>query len=104
MARLFIDTLKGLPLNSSWSSLLALLRNRLTWKSSLVRFFEDDTEVFVPILLAVKQKIGELIKVFVKRFWGMVLRCPSGMTQSTLVETYCHNLQTMLMVQIGVIE
>jgi len=34
----------------------------------------------------------------------MVLRCPSGMTQSTLVKTCRHNLQTSLLVQIGVAE
>ena len=32
----------------------------------------------------------------------MTLRCPSGKTQSTLVETFCHNLQTVLLAQIGV--
>ena len=34
----------------------------------------------------------------------MALRCPSGMTQSTLVETCCHNLQTSLLAQMGVEE
>jgi len=34
----------------------------------------------------------------------MVLRCSSGMTQSTLVETCSHNLQTALLSQIGVTE
>ena len=34
----------------------------------------------------------------------MALRCPSGMTQATLIETCRHNLQTSLLVQIGVAE
>jgi len=34
----------------------------------------------------------------------MALRCLSGMMQSTLVETYHHNLQTALLTQIGVAE
>ena len=34
----------------------------------------------------------------------MALRCPSGMTQSTLVETCMHNLQTHLLAQMGVAE
>jgi len=34
----------------------------------------------------------------------MALRCPSGMTQTTLVETCHHNLQTSLLAQIGVAE
>ena len=34
----------------------------------------------------------------------MALCCPSGMTQSTLVETCHHNLQTCLLAQMGVAE
>ena len=34
----------------------------------------------------------------------MALRCPSEMTQATLVETCHHNLQTSLLAQIGVAE
>ena len=34
----------------------------------------------------------------------MALFYPSGMTQSTLVETYHHNLQTALLAQMGVAE
>ena len=51
----------------------------------LAHFFEDDMKISMPTLLATKQKKGESIKTFVERFWGMVLLCPSVMTQSTLV-------------------
>ena len=34
----------------------------------------------------------------------MALRCPSGMTHSTLVETCRHNMQTSLLAQIEVAE
>ena len=61
-------------------------------KIFLPRFFEDDIEVSVPTLLATKQKKGESIKMFVERFQSMVLRYPSDMMQSTLVETCHHNL------------
>ena len=37
-------------------------------KLFLARFFEDDTEVSIHTLLAMKQKKGESIKVFVERF------------------------------------
>jgi len=60
-------------------------------KLFLARFFEDDTEVSVPTLLATKQKKGESIKAFVERFWSMALLYSSDMTQSTLVETCRHN-------------
>ena len=71
-------------------------------KLFLARFFEDDNEVSVPTLLDTKQKKGESIKAFVERFQSMVLRCPSDMTQSILVETCRYNLQTTLLTQIGV--
>ena len=53
-------------------------------KPFLARFFEDETKVFVPTILAIKLKKGESIKMFVERFWSMTLWCLSGMTQSTL--------------------
>jgi len=52
-------------------------------------------------LLTAKQKKGESIKTYIERFQSMALRCPSGMTQSTLVETCHHNLQTFLLTQMG---
>ena len=58
----------------------------------------------MPTLLATKQRKGESVKSFVERFRDMALRCPSGMTQVTLVETCRHNLQTSLLAQIGVAE
>jgi len=67
-----------------------------------VCFFEDDTEISVPTLLAAKQKKEESIKAFIKRFQSMALRYPSGITQSTLVKTYRYNLQTALLAQMGV--
>ena len=79
-----------------------------TWadleKLFLARFFEDDTEILVLTLLVAKQKKGESIKTFVERFQSMALRCPRGLTQSILVETCRHNLQTALLTQMGVVE
>jgi len=105
MARLFIDTLKGvasewfmkLPAGSikAWADLEKLF---------LACFFEDDTEISVPTLLAAKQKKGESIKTFVERFQRMVLCCPDGMTHSTLDQTCYYNLQIALLVQMGVAE
>jgi len=73
-------------------------------KLSLACFFLDDTEVAMPTLLSMKQKKGESIKAFVERFQSMTLCCPSGMSQSTLVKTCRHNLQTVLLIQIRVAE
>ena len=98
LARLFIGTLKGVSFEwfrklpagciQKWADLERLF---------LSRFFEEDTEVSIHTLLATKQKKRESVKAFVKRFRTMALRCSSGMTQSTLVETCRHNLQTDLL-------
>ena len=100
---LFIGTLKRvtfewfmkLPASSIqiWADLKKLF---------LARFFEDDIKISVPTLLTTKQKKGKSIKTFIERFWSMALRCPSGMTQSTLVEMCHFNLQTFLLAQTGV--
>jgi len=37
-------------------------------KLFLIRFFEDDSEVTMPTLLATKQRKGESVKAFVERF------------------------------------
>jgi len=71
-------------------------------KLFLAHFFEDDSKISVPTLLTAKQKKGEPIKTFVDRFQSMALHCPSSFTQSTLVETCHHNLQTFLLTQMGV--
>ena len=73
-------------------------------KLFLTCFFEDDSEGTMPTLLAMRQQKGESVKAFVERFQNMSLRCPSGVTHATLVETCRHNLQTSLLAQIGVAE
>ena len=91
-----------------------------TWadleKLFLAYFFEEDKEILVPTPLAAKQKKWECqlslqssrrnksIKIFIERFQSVALCCPSGMTQSRLVETCHHNLQTSLLAQMGVAE
>ena len=74
-----------------------------TWadleKLFLARFFEDDSEILVPTLLAAEQKKGESIKTFVERIQSMVLCCSNSLIHSTLVEMCHHNLQTSLLVQ-----
>ena len=74
LARLFIGILKGiafewfmkLPKDSikNWGDLEKLF---------LTRFFKDDSKITMPTLLMTRQWKGEPIKVFVGRFWNMVL-------------------------------
>ena len=42
-------------------------------KLFLAYFFEDDTKMSVPTLLAIKQRKGESTKIFVERFQSMAL-------------------------------
>jgi len=99
MPHLFIGTLKGVTFE--W--FMKLPGSIKAWadleKLFLAYFFKDDTEISVSTLIAAKQKKGESIKTFVERCRSMELRCPSGMTPSTLVETCCYNLQTVLLTQ-----
>ena len=81
LARLFIDTLKGLAFEWFMKLPEGSIKN---WgdleKLFLTRFFEDDSEVTMPTLLATKQRKGESVKSFIERFRNVALRCPSGMT------------------------
>ena len=88
MARLFIGTLKGITFEWFMKLPSGSIKTRADLeKLFLARFFEDDTEVAMPTLLAMKQKKKESIKDFVEKFQNMMLCCPCGMSQSTLVET-----------------
>jgi len=81
LTRLFIGTLKGVTFEWFMKLLVGSIKK---WayleKLFLARFFEDGSEILVLTLLAAKQKKGESIKTFVKRFWSMTHHCPSGMT------------------------
>jgi len=95
---------RGLPLNGSWSSRRALSRNGLTWKSYFWLASLKMTQKYLCQLSLPLSRRRESIKTFMERFQSMALRYPSGMTQSTLVETCRYNMQKTLLAQIGVVE
>ena len=70
----------------------------------LSRFFEEEADINMHTLLLTKQKEGELLKDFIKRFRELAMRSRSGMTPETLVETCRHNFLTPILVQMGVVE
>ena len=74
MTRLFIDTLKGLAFEWFMKLSEGSIKN---WgdleKFFLSRFFKDDSEITMSTLLAMRQRKGESIKVFVERFQNMTL-------------------------------
>jgi len=81
MAHLFIGSLKGITFERFMKLPAGSIK---TWadlkKLFLARFFEDNTEVAMPTLIATKQKKGESIKAFVERFQSMAPCCPRGMS------------------------
>jgi len=74
MVHLFISTLKGIAFEWFMKLLAGSVKKWANLeKLFLARFFEDDIEVSMPTLLAIKQKKGESIKTFVERFQSMAL-------------------------------
>src|SRR3954469_3286849 len=59
----------------------------------LSHFFEEEEDINMHTHLLTKQKEGELVKDFIKRFQELIMR-RSGMTPETLVETCRHNFLT----------
>jgi len=73
MDHLFIGTLKGVAFEWFMKLRTGFIKTWVSLKKLfLVCFFEDDTEISVLTLLAIKQKKIESIKLFVKIFWSMV--------------------------------
>jgi len=74
LARLFIGPLKGLAFEWFMKLLEGSIKN---WgdleKLFLTRFFEDDSEITMPTLLATKQRKEASVKAFVERFQNMAL-------------------------------
>jgi len=72
LVRLFIGTVKGLAFEWFMKLPKGSIKN---WgdleKLFLTRFFEDDSEVTMPTLLATKQQKGESVKIFLERFQNM---------------------------------
>lgn len=85
-----------------WNSRIIHHELRDLEKLFLTFFFEDDTKVNMHTFLSTKQHQGESLKDFVERFYVLALQNQSGITQKTLVDTCRHNLQTSILIQIGV--
>jgi len=75
MSRLFIGTFKGVTFEWFMKLSAGSIKTWADLELFLARFFEDDTEISVPTLLATKQKKGESIKTFVERFgaWHFIV-------------------------------
>ena len=72
---MFIGTLKGIAFEWFMKLSEGSIKN---WgnleKLFLTRFFEDDLEIIMPTLLAMRQQKGESVKAFMERFQNMTLR------------------------------
>ena len=58
----------------------------------LTNFFDDDTEISIGSLLDEKQKDGELVDTFVKRFRNKAMNCRDPITEEFILQTYHNNL------------
>ena len=56
----------------------------------LTNFFDDDTEVSIGTLFDEKQKDGELVENFIKRFRNKAMNCRDPISEDFILET-CHN-------------
>ena len=56
----------------------------------LAKFFDDDTEISIGSLLDEKQKDGELVDTFVKRFRNKAMNCRDPITEEFILQI-CHN-------------
>jgi len=74
LACLFIGTRKGITFEWFMKLPEGSIKN---WgdleKLFLTHFFEDDSEIIMPTLLATRQQKREPVKVFVERFWNITL-------------------------------
>ena len=92
---------RGLPLNSSWSSRRALLRNRPTWRSY---FWLISLKMTLKYLCRLSSPLSRRRESRSKCLWRDFSPMSKRHDPSTLVKTYRHNLQTILRAQIGVVE
>jgi len=80
MARLFIDTLKGVAFDSFRSLPLGLINSGIDLETQFLSYFyEDDTKVTMDKLLSTLQRKGESVRDYIERFRNLYLMCPAGM-------------------------
>ena len=56
----------------------------------LTNFFDDDTEISIGTLFDEKQKNGETVENFMKRFRNKAMNCRDPVSEDFILET-CHN-------------
>nr|ABD63092.1 Retrotransposon gag protein [Asparagus officinalis] len=56
----------------------------------LAHFFDDDAEVSIRTLFDEKQKDGESVNTFIKRFRNQAMNCKDPVTEEFVLQT-CHN-------------
>nr|ABD63117.1 Retrotransposon gag protein [Asparagus officinalis] len=69
----------------------------------LSNFFDDDTEVSIGTLLDEKQKDGESVDNFVKRFRNKAMNCRDPITEEFILQTCHNNLSIDVLEALGVV-
>lgn len=76
----------------------------VTWNAFLTKFFDDDCKVSLPVIFSIKQNENDSVSTFIERFQNIALIFLGGMDKQALVETVYHNIQTLVLTQMGVFE
>ena len=103
MVRSFVGTLRGPAFDwyrrlkpgsiNSWEDLESMF---------LAHFFDDDTEVSIRTLFDEKQKGGESVDTFIKRFRNLAMNCRDPVTEEFLLQTCQNNLSIDILDVMGI--
>ena len=103
MVRSFVGTLRGPAFDwyrrlkpgsiNSWEDLESKF---------LAQFFDDDTEVSIRTLFDEKQKGGESVDTFIKRFRNQAMNCRDPVTEEFLLQTCQNNLSINILDVMGI--
>ena len=102
MARLFIDTLKGVAFDWFRSLPRCSINFWVDLETRfLSQFYKDDTEVTIDKLLSMVQKEGESVREYIERFHNLSLMRPAGMPLPMMLQTCRHNFLDRVKVRMG---
>ena len=105
MAKLFIDTLKGVAFDWFRSLPPSSINSWIDLETRFLScFYEDDTKVTMDKLLSTVQKKGESVRDYIERFRNLSLMCPAGMSLPMLLQTCRYNFLDQVKIRMGAVK
>jgi len=102
MARLFIDTLKGVAFDWFRSLPPGSISSWIDLETRFSRLYKDDTEVTMDKLLSAEQKKEN--RDYIERFRNLSLMCLAEMLLPMLLQTCRHNFLDQVEICMGVVK